>query len=78
MRWRDLIFKNGTVHTSINPDFRRDFPLAMRWIAEKRVDVNPLVTHTFKLAEIQTAFETFRDRRDGAIKVFVEFPAYRR
>lgn len=78
LRWRDLIFKNGTVHTSINPDFRRDFPLAMQWIAEKRVDVNPLVTHTFKLAEIQTAFETFRDRRDGAIKVFVEFPAYRR
>ena len=78
LRWRDLIFKNGTVHTSINPDFRRDFPLAMQWIAERRVDVNPLVTHTYKLAEIQTAFETFRDRRDGAIKVFVEFPAYRR
>ena len=78
LRWRDLIFKNGTVHTSIGPDFRRDFPLAMQWIAERRVDVNPLVTHTYKLAEIQTAFETFRDRRDGAIKVFVEFPAYRK
>ncbi len=67
-----------TVHTSINPDFRRDFPLAMQWIAERRVDVNPLVTHTYKLSEIQTAFETFRDRREGAIKVFVEFPSYRK
>jgi len=78
LRWRDLIFKNGSVYTSIGPSFRRDFPLAMQWIAEKRIDVKPLVTHTFKLADIQTAFETFRDRRDGAIKVFVEFPAYRR
>ena len=78
LRWRDLIFKNGSVYTSIGPSFRRDFPLAMQWIAEKRIDVKPLVTHTYKLADIQTAFETFRDRRDGAIKVFVEFPAYRR
>ncbi len=75
IRFRDLIFKNGTIHTSINPDFRRDFPLAMQWIAERRIDVNPLVTHRFPLSQIQQAFETFRDRRDGAIKVFVEFPA---
>ncbi len=78
IRWRDLVFKNGSVFTSIGPDFRRDFPLAMRWIAERRVDVMPLVTHTYKLSEMQTAFETFRDRRDGAIKVFVEFPALRK
>ncbi len=76
LRWRDLVFKNGSVLTSINPDFRRDFPLAMQWIAERRIDVKPLVTHRLPLAKIQEAFETFRDRRDGAIKVFVEFPAY--
>ncbi len=76
LRWRDLVFKNGSVVTSINPDFRRDFPLAMQWIAERRIDVKPLVTHRLPLAKIQEAFETFRDRRDGAIKVFVEFPAY--
>jgi threonine dehydrogenase-like Zn-dependent dehydrogenase len=78
LRFRDLMFKNGAVFTSMNPDFRREFPLAMQWIAERRVDVNPLVTHRYKLSEIQTAFETFRDRRDGALKVFIEFPAYRR
>lgn len=76
LRWRDLFFKNGTVHTSVNPDFRRDFPLAMQWIAEGRIDVRPLITHRCKLSEIQTAFETFSEKRDGAIKVFVEFPAY--
>lgn len=75
LRWRDLFFKNASVHTSVNPDFRCDFPLAMQWIAERRIDVRPLVTHRFRLAEIQTAFDTFRERRGGAIKVFVEFPA---
>ncbi|MBI1902663.1 MAG: zinc-binding dehydrogenase [Planctomycetia bacterium] len=69
--WR----KNVTVVASVNPDFAIDFPLAMRWIAEKRVDVRPVITHRFKLAEIQKAFDVFSERRDGALKVFVEFPA---
>jgi threonine dehydrogenase-like Zn-dependent dehydrogenase len=77
VRWRDLMVKNLTIHTSINPDFVRDFPLAMRWIAEQRIDVRPIITHSFPLREIQAAFDTFRERRDGALKVFVEFPARR-
>ena len=75
VRWRDLLFKNVTVHTSVNPDFDRDFPLAMRWIAEGRINLSPLVTHRYPLAEIQTAFETFRDKKDGAQKVLIDFPA---
>jgi threonine dehydrogenase-like Zn-dependent dehydrogenase len=77
VRWRDLFYKNITLHTSVNPDFRRDFPLAMRWIGEGRIDVSKVITHRYKLDEIQTAFETFRDRKDGALKVLVEFPALR-
>jgi len=76
IRWRDLFFKNITLHTSVNPDFRRDFPLAMRWIGEGRIDVSKVITHRYKLDQIQKAFETFRDRTDGALKVLVEFPAY--
>lgn len=75
LRWRDLFFKNVTVHTSLGPDFSRDFPLAMQWIGEGRIDVSPIITHRFPLSKIQEAFETFRDRRDGAIKVIVDFPA---
>jgi threonine dehydrogenase-like Zn-dependent dehydrogenase len=75
LRWRDLFFKNITAHTSIGPDFRRDFPLAMAWIKEGRVDVTPLITHTFPLARVQEAFELFRDRLDGALKVIVHFPS---
>jgi threonine dehydrogenase-like Zn-dependent dehydrogenase len=78
VQWRDLFYKNVTVHTSVNPDFARDFPLAMRWLAEGRLDLSPLVTHTYPLRDIQTAFETFRDRKDGAQKVVIEFPAYKK
>jgi threonine dehydrogenase-like Zn-dependent dehydrogenase len=73
--WRKAFYKNLTIQTSVDPDFERDFPLAMRWIAEKRIDVTPLVTHTFALGEVQTAYETFRDRRDGALKVFLDMTA---
>jgi threonine dehydrogenase-like Zn-dependent dehydrogenase len=75
--WRDAFIRNVTIHTSVNPDFERDFPLAMRWLAEGRIDLSPLVTHRYALCDIQTAFETFRDRKDGAQKVVIEFPAYR-
>ncbi len=75
VRWRDLFMKNITVHTSVNPDFARDFPLAMQWIGEGRIDLAPLITHRFELREIQKAYETFRDKTDGALKVIVKFPS---
>ena len=73
LRWRDLFFKNISVYTSVGPDFDRDFPLAMKWIKEGRLDVSPLITHRFRLSQLQEAFELFRDRKDGAIKVIVDF-----
>lgn len=74
LHWNRLLVKNVQVHTSIDPDFSRDFPLAMRWIAEKRIDVSPIVTHRFPLRDVQTAFDTFHQRRDGALKVLLDFP----
>jgi len=74
LRWRELFFKNATVQTSVDPDFRRDFPLAMQWIGEGRIDVSPILTHRFPLSHIQEAFDLFHRRRDGALKVLVEFP----
>ena len=47
----------------------------MRWIGEGRVDVMKIVTHRYPLSEIQTAFEMFRDRTDGALKVLIDFPS---
>ena len=74
IRWRDMLVKNLSVHTSIHPDFDRDFPLAMQWIGEGRVDLTNLITHRYAVAEIQKAFETFGQRVDGALKVLVDFP----
>lgn len=74
---KNAMLKNLTISTSLHPDFERTFPLAMQWIAERRVDLSPLITHRFPLAEIQQAYDTFRDRVDGAQKVLVEFPAWK-
>lgn len=75
VNWCKLWRNNLTVYTSVEPDFVRDFPLAMRWIAEGRVDVSPIITHRFPLEKIQEAYEVFLHRKDGALKVLVEFPA---
>ena len=74
VNWRILFDKNASIHTSIGPSFERDFPLAMRWIAEGRIDVTPVITHHLPLDQIQAAFDLFAERRDGALKVFVDFP----
>src|SRR5690606_5080041 len=74
VRWRELFVKNVTIHTSVNPDFAIDFPTAMQWIADGRVDVARIATNRYPLSQLQTAFETFRDHRDGAPKVLIDFP----
>src|SRR5438128_2313504 len=40
-------------------------------IARGAVDVRPLITHRFSLAEFETAWTTFIERRDGAIRVML-------
>ena len=70
-----MFFKNQTLVTSVGPDFTKDFPLAMRWIAEGRVNVAPIITHHMQLAQIQEAFDLFSTRQDSALKVFLDFPA---
>ncbi len=75
LRWNDLFWKNITIHTSVGPDFRTDFPLAMQWIAEGRIHVQPLVTHRFDVQDAQQAFDLFHSRREGVLKVLLDFPA---
>jgi len=47
---------------------RRVMPL----VADGRIRVNELHTHTFPLDDFQTAIDTFNERRDGALKVIIE------
>lgn len=76
--WRGAMVKNLKIQTSINPDFAVDFPLAMRWINERRVDVSPIVTHRYGVHDIQAAFELFFHRREGSLKVLIDFPVGKR
>jgi L-iditol 2-dehydrogenase len=40
-------------------------------IARGLVDIAPLITHHFALADFSTAWATFVERRDGAIRVML-------
>jgi 2-desacetyl-2-hydroxyethyl bacteriochlorophyllide A dehydrogenase len=45
---------------------------AIPLMADGRLNVRPLITHTFPLTDINAAFATFTGRRDGAIKVVIQ------
>lgn len=54
--------------------FHAEFALALRLINQGRVDLSPLVSATFPLAQAQQAFELASDRR-RAMKVLLDFEA---
>ena len=43
----------------------------MEAIASGRVDTSPLVTHRFKLDDIEKAHDLFANQRDGVLKVAI-------
>ena len=43
----------------------------MAVVESGRVDLKPLVTHRFKLDEIEAAYELFGHQREGALKVAI-------
>lgn len=75
IEWRKLFWRRQNIVTSVGPDFSTDFPLAMQWIAEKRMDVSPLITHRYPLAEVQRAFDQYHARSDDGLKVLLDFPS---
>jgi alcohol dehydrogenase len=68
-----VVRKSLTIHTSVPDDLRPFVTIAMRAIRAGRIDPLRLITHRFPFADLQTAFETYRDRGDGAMKVILEF-----
>ena len=68
-----LFYKNASLHNSVGAYYEKDFVEASRMIAAGIVDVKPLLTHTYKLNEVQEAYERFVDRSDGAMKVLLDF-----
>jgi threonine dehydrogenase-like Zn-dependent dehydrogenase len=43
----------------------------MEVIRSGRVDLKPMVTHRFKLDEIEAAYDLFGHQRDGVLKVAI-------
>lgn len=65
MYGKNLIFKTGGVDGN-------DCDEVLRLIADGKIDTTPLITHTYKLSDIEAAYELFESKKDGVIKIAVE------
>jgi threonine dehydrogenase-like Zn-dependent dehydrogenase len=69
--------QNLTMISSVGPNVVPNFSLARDMIAQGRINVAPLVSHVLPFQEMQRAFELFVDRKDGAIKVVLNYDTLR-
>jgi threonine dehydrogenase-like Zn-dependent dehydrogenase len=68
-----IVRRSLTVHTSVPDDLRPFVKAAQQAIKDGTIDPARIITHRFPFANVQQAFETYRDRRDGALKVLIDF-----
>lgn len=64
MYGKNLIFKTGGVDGC-------DCAEILRLIEEGKIDTTPLITHRFKLADIEEAYRIFENRLDRVIKIAI-------
>jgi alcohol dehydrogenase len=57
--------------TSLCPGGKERMRRLIDVIGSQRFDSRPLVTHRFKLDEIEQAYELFANQRDGVLKVAI-------
>lgn len=65
MYGKNLTFKTGGVDGC-------DCEETLALIAQGKLDTEPLLTHTYPLAQIAEAYDLFGNKRDGVIKVAIE------
>jgi alcohol dehydrogenase len=60
-----------TVVTTLCPGGKERMRRLMNVLASDRTDLKPLVTHRFKLDQIEEAYDLFAHQRDGVLKVAI-------
>ena len=60
-----------TIVTTLCPGGKERMRRLMEVIASSRLDTRPLVTHHFRLDQIEQAYELFANQRDGVLKVAI-------
>ncbi len=60
-----------TIVTTLCPGGKERMGRLMDVIASQRLDTRPLVTHRFKLDDIEEAYDLFANQRDGVLKVAI-------
>lgn len=63
---------DNKIVTSLCPGGKERMRRLMSVISSGRVDLSPLVTHTFKLDQIIDAYDLFAHQRDGVLKVAIK------
>jgi alcohol dehydrogenase len=62
---------DNKIVTSLCPGGKERMRRLMNVVASGRVDLTPLVTHRFKLDDIEKAYDLFGHQRDGVLKVAI-------
>jgi len=60
-----------TIRTSLCPGGKERMRRLMDVVASNRIDARALVTHRFKLDDIEKAYDLFANQRDGVLKVAI-------
>jgi threonine dehydrogenase-like Zn-dependent dehydrogenase len=62
---------DNKIVTTLCPGGKERMRRLMSTIASRRVDLSAMVTHRFKLDDIEAAYELFSQQRDGVLKVAI-------
>lgn len=60
-----------TIVTTLCPGGKERMNRLMRLVSASRINLRPLLTHTFTLGQIAKAYELFQSRREGVLKVAI-------
>ena len=73
LRFPELFRKELKLLGSVGPEVQIDFPPAVALVANDRIDVSQMISHRMPLDDVQKAFEMAAEKKDGAVKILLDF-----